>query len=197
MHPSSRSLGIATLCLVMHTQMAMAQGSAWTRADSTRLLDPPSAFPQLPAVVRGDLRRRGCRIPRASGPDVSASKQAKPNNVLAGAFFGPGQHNWAVLCSIADTSRILVYGAGRSARVDSLARMPDAGFLLQERGSARGFNRELGAASPQLIRRLARVSGEHVPPTLDHLGVNDYFAGKASTIFYFRRGRWQEFQGWD
>jgi hypothetical protein len=197
MHSGYRFLGIAVLCLAVPMQAAKAQMSAWTPEDSTRLLDPPAAFPQLPSAARRDLQRRGCRIPRASGPDVSASQQARPNNVLAGAFLGPGQHNWAVLCSIADTSRILIYAGARSAHVDSVARIPDGGFLWQERGSARGFYRELGTATPHLIRRLARAAGDHAPPTVDHLGVNDYFAGKASTIYYFRRGRWLEFPGWD
>jgi hypothetical protein len=161
------------------------------------LLDQPAAFPQLPVAVRRDLSSRGCRVPRASGPDVAAAKQAKPNNVLVGAFFGPNQRDWAVLCSIADTSRILIYAGGRSARVDSMAPLPDAGFRGQEPGSARAFYRELGTARPQLLRRLARAAGDTAPLSLDHLGVNDYFAGKASTIYYFRRGRWREFQGWD
>lgn len=37
--------------------------------------------------------------------------------------------------------------------------------------------------------------GPKPPPSLDHLGLEDYFAGKSSAIYYYRLGRWQEFAG--
>lgn len=171
-----------------------AQGSPWAAVDTTRLLLGPSAYPKLPSEVRADLERRGCRIPQASGPDVSRSEQSHPNNVLVGAFTGRRTRDWAVLCSVADTSRILVYHDGRPQRVDSLAPHGDALYLAKER-DAWGFYRVLMRATPEQIRRLARDWGDPAPPRLDHLGIEDYFAGKASEIHFFRLGRWQLFQG--
>ena len=177
------------------TTRAAAQQSPWAPVDTARLLLPPSAYANLPGEVRVDLERRGCRIPQASGPDVAASYQSHPNNVLVGAFTGHRTQDWAVLCSIADSSRILVYHHGRSQRVDSLARYGDAVYLGKER-DAWGFYRVLMKATPARIRRNAAAwSGPTPPSSLDHLGLEDYFAGKGSTIYYYRLGRWQEFAG--
>ena len=180
--------------LVAAPTHAAAQASPWAAVDTTRLLLRPSAYPKLPSDVRADLDRRGCRIPQASGPDVSRSEQSHPNNVLVGAFAGRRTRDWVVLCSIADTSRILVYHNGRTEHVDSLAPHGDGLYLGKEQG-AWGFYRVLMRSTPAQIRHLAKEWGEQAPPRLDHLGVEDYFAGKASEIHYFRLGRWQLFQG--
>jgi hypothetical protein len=100
---------LAAIAVAGAVRRATAQQSPWAGFDTGRLLLPPSAYPNLPTEVSSDLVRRGCRIPQASGPDVAASDQSHPNNVLVGPFVGRRTRDWAVLCSIADTSRILVY----------------------------------------------------------------------------------------
>ena len=118
--------------------------------------------------------------------------------MVHGAFTAAGSRDWAVLCSVAGVSRILVYGEGRVGAVDSLARAPDGAFLYQEPGHDWGYYRIIGSASAGLIRRSFAAFGGPTPPTrLDHRGIEDAFAGKASEVHYFYRGRWLLLQGVD
>ncbi len=63
----------------------------WLRADEQTVRLKPSAFPNLPSGVSGDLEHRGCTIPRPSGA-------SQPMNAESGSFFTAGQMDWAVLC---------------------------------------------------------------------------------------------------
>jgi hypothetical protein len=188
---------VRTLLIVAGAaQVAGAQPTVWARLDSARHLLPPAAFPALPPGVRADLARRGCRVPQAAGPDVSGALAARPNNVLHGAFTGRRARDWAVLCSVAGVSRILVYHAGRTARVDSLAARPDGGFLGREPGREWAYARVLSAVGAGYIRdHAAAYEGPAPPPRLDHQGIDDAFAGKASAVYYFHAGRWRTLQG--
>src|SRR5436309_14838260 len=59
----------------------------------------PTAFPGLPGSVVQELQRRGCTIPQEA-------YTKKPHNVIRGNFARPGQTDWAVLCSVNQTSRL-------------------------------------------------------------------------------------------
>ena len=74
-----------------------------TDREITRLA--ASEFPELPANLAQDLRRRGCTIPQT----VFARQ---PHNVIKGQFARPGQVDWAVLCSLKGRSSILVFWNG-------------------------------------------------------------------------------------
>jgi hypothetical protein len=39
--------------------------------------------------------------------------------------------------------------------------------------------------------------GSVKPPPIDHQGIDDAFAGKASVVLYFYRGKWLELTGAD
>jgi len=151
----------------------------------------PSAFAQLPLAVRRDLERRGCRVPQTF---ASAAR----HNVIRGAFTARGSAEWAVLCSIADTSRILVYG--RDVLADSLERQADRNYLQDVKEVAPyglGFSRRIGVAPPAVIRMYANELSSSPPPSVDHDAIEDSFVEKASKLFYFVRGRWRILQGMD
>src|SRR5262245_36638029 len=104
---------------------------------------PPSAFAQLPSAVRRDLERQGCRVPQTF---ASAAR----HNVIRGAFTSRGSAEWAVLCSIADSSRILVYRGDVLA--DSLERKADRNYLQDVKELAPyglGFSRRIGVRSEE------------------------------------------------
>jgi hypothetical protein len=168
--------------------------SQWEAADKAVVRYSPSRFASLPAAVRSDLEARGCRIPQISS-DLS---EGGLHNVIKGAFTGQGKRDWAVLCSIRHTSRVLIYGDGRVPAADSLAKAPDRDHLQTLRGGRPGYSRRIGRADAEHIRRMAaEFNGPSPPPILDHEGIEDIFVGKASTIFYFDRGRWLQLQGID
>ena len=162
----------------------------WARADSTTLRLPPDSFPQLPAAVRADLGKRGCTIPQSPHAGVR-------HNVITGAFIQAGQKDWAVLCSIDHKSRVLVYRGGATAVIDTMGTTADADFLQGIGNNRIGFSHIINTVSRQYIEEHAAAYGGPKPPPIDHDGIDDAFAGKASGILYFYRGKWIGLQGAD
>jgi hypothetical protein len=189
-----RLANVALALALFAPRLAKSQTPAdWARADSATVRLPPAAFPQLPTVVRRDLERRRCRVPQSSDGRGA-------HNVVRGTFLARGAVDWAVLCSRAGASTILIYHAGHVT--DSLGRADDHGYLQAAvRAGAPfgiGFSRQIGVASPHDIRAYAKTfGGPSLPHPLDHAGIEDSFVGKASTILYFARGRWRSLQGMD
>ena len=99
---------------------------------------PPTAFPELPAR----------RSPGASAPGMYDSADGihkEPHNVIKGEFAKPGQHDWAVLCSVKGVSTILVFWNGSEKNPAEIAKMEDRIFLqgitADEIGYSRGHRR--------------------------------------------------------
>jgi len=151
---------------------------------------PPSAFPQLPAVVQRDLERRGCTIPQAFYPE-------RPHNVVSGRFLRANQLDWAVLCSVRDSSRILVFWNGTPGNPTELAPEADAARLQGIGDGKIGYSRGIGVARPVAIRNLARAFDGWIPRPLDHDGIEDAFIEKASAIHFLHRGKWRMLRGVD
>ena len=70
--------------------------------------------------------------------------------------------------------------------------------LLQVTGPRTiGFSRVIGIARPEHIRWFYQQFGGPKPPLLEHDGIEDMFAGKASTIRDWFGGKWLEPTGMD
>ena len=152
---------------------------------------PPDSFPQLPPQVRRALKVRDCSVPQSFTSD-------RPHNVVAGSFARVGQQDWAVLCSRQDSSSVLIFWGGAGAEAPTeFPRTADAGYL-QRLGAGRiGYSRLIDAASPARIREYAAWLDSPLPKTLDHDGVEDAFAEKASVVSYLEDGRWLALAGAD
>lgn len=164
--------------------------NAWDRADSAIVRLAPSAFPQLPPPVRVALTSRGCRIPQS--PEVPS-----PHNVVPGHFRSRHDLDWAALCSRAHVSCVLIFWAGDTTRVDSLSADADRAFLQGMGGDTIAFSRVIGIADSGYIRRHAAMYDGPLPPRPWHDGINDAFAGKGSTVWYWAAGRWLRLAGAD
>jgi hypothetical protein len=162
----------------------------WTRADEATVRLRPSKIPVLPAEVREELERRGCTVPQ---PFTGRS----PQNAVTGRFTSAIRIDWAVLCSRARASSILVFRGGSAKEVVEIAKAPDRHYLQGVGGGSIGFSRALGVASPQFIREHYETYGGPKPPLLGHDGIDDRFVGKASGVWYWHRGRWLRLQGAD
>jgi len=150
----------------------------------------PDAFPELPAAVRQDLLRRGCRVPQpAAWP--------RPVNVIAGAFARPGQTDWAVLCSVKGVSTILVYWNGAAVKPAAIAARPDIHYVEMLPGNRAGFAREINAVGKEAILRHYDAYGGPKPPPVTHQGIDDAFLEKASITWYFHAGKWLQLTGAD
>lgn len=182
-----------TLCLVCAGSDS-ARADEWAQADSLTVRLPPSAFPELPAQVKRWLSKCGCRIPQ---PFDQSS--AKPVNVARGEFEREGQLDWAVLCSRARTSTILIFRGGSPTAIDSLAPAKDANFLQGEGPGKIGYSRLIQTIRPSKMRKIYEVwaAGSKPPVPLLHDGIENFFLGKASVVYYRNKGKWLELVGGD
>jgi hypothetical protein len=183
---------IGALCYLCHAPKLWAQTpDEWQAAARTIRRLPPDSFPELPKAIRAALAARDCQVPQSF-------TSAQPHNVIAGSFARPGQQDWAVLCSRQDSSSILIFwGSTGAVEPTEFARSADASFL-QGIGQGRiGYSRLVGVASPAQIREYAASFGGPLPAILDHDGVEDAFAEKASTVAYLEGHRWRVLTGAD
>ena len=96
----------------------------------------PSAFAELAPNIRRELERRGCTVPQ-----VSANNQ--PHNVIKGEFTRKGQTDWAVLCSVNQASKILVFRNASVRNPSEFAREPDVDELQATGGDAVAYSRAI------------------------------------------------------
>ncbi|MBC7772268.1 MAG: hypothetical protein H7210_07230 [Pyrinomonadaceae bacterium] len=151
---------------------------------------PPDSFPDLPKAVRDSLVNRGCQIP-TPGPHRA--------NVITGAFTAKGAVEWAVLCSVRDTSQILIMNASTGTVVDSLKRSRDSGWIQGNGNNTWLFSRFISVVPMSQLNVVPADTtsddgvvyyGAFLPKPIDHDGINQAFIDKASTTFYFAQGRW-------
>jgi hypothetical protein len=163
---------------------------AWLQADEATIRLSPAAFPEIPVGISGELKRRGCTVPQTYNGEP-------PHNVIRGRFMSAAATDWAVLCSRDRLSSILVFPSGSANSVVELAQSPDANWLQGIGGSAIGFSRAIGVATPESIRNYYEAHGGPAPPPLDHDGIDEAFVGKSSVVLYWYNDRWQELTGAD
>jgi hypothetical protein len=174
---------VAATALLLHAHAARAQASP--SPESVRRL-PPAAFSELPAAVRRDLERRSCSIPQPWSVRAAS-------NVVRGSFIGAKTPDWAVLCSVRDTSQILIYGSsssGPTGVIDSLERAADVAWM-QGIGQKRwGYSRLLRRLPLKRIRGWRRdADGKAIPQPIDHDAIEQIFMDKAADAFYLAAGR--------
>ena len=180
----------AVIFVGLATPWSLAQGVRAT-ADSAPIRLPPTAFSRLPKNVVSFLQRRGCTVPQTY-------LSRKPHNVVHGEFRRRGQTDWAVLCSRDGESSILVFWRGSTKSVSEIARAPDEGYMQTVAGGAKvGYSRMIEAVGRGYIISHYKSYGGPKPPPIDHQGIDDIYAEKASVVRYRYRGRWLELQGAD
>ncbi len=157
-------------------------------AQITRL--PPSAFPELPAPISAELARRSCTIPQVPGI-------AGPHNVIHGSFAAPGRTDWAVLCSVNDTSSILIFWNGSPSNPASIESQNDAMRMQSDAQGKMVYSRQIAIAGKAFILEHYKAYGGPKPPPIDHQGIDDRFVGKASEVQYFYNGKWLRLTGSD
>lgn len=150
----------------------------------------PSAFANLPAGVVRELERRGCRVPQTGF-------QKTPHNAIEGSFAKPGQTDWAVLCSVRGVSTILVFWNGSGKNPAAIAPFEDRIFLQGDGAGKIVYSRVISPANEDFTMTHYRAYGGPKPPPVDHQGIDDAFAEKGSTTWYFYRGMWLMLSGAD
>jgi len=147
-----------------------------------------SAFPELPAGVVASLQAQGCAVPQT----YSAAER---QNVISGQFGADTRTQWAVLCTVADTSAILVLGE-TGEELGALQRSPDRQWLQGIGGGRIGYSRLLRTAGrDEILRRTANLAGR--VPAIERDGIEEIFIEKASVVWYWDGGVWMSLPGLD
>jgi|GEM_PF-3801078 len=149
----------------------------------------PDSFPELPKPVRDSLVSRRCQIPLPGAARAS---------VITGAFTAKGAVEWAVLCSVRDTSQILILNARNGAVVHSLNRSGDSGWIQSNGNHTWLFSRVIAVVAMSQLNIVpadttsedAVYYGAFLPKPIDHDGIDEAFLDKASTTFYFAQRHW-------
>ncbi len=142
---------------------------------------PPAEFLDVPAWAIAELNARGCRIPQAS------HFKNERHNVIRGEFVAKGQIDWAALCSKNGRSSITLLSTNKTACTQELAAADDSVYLQQVAQNQQAYSRMISAAPNSEIALAVKQNDG-----LDHEGIVDEFAEKASTVFYCRDGKWIE-----
>lgn len=175
---------VAVVVIALVVSASAAQGQETVSDAVVRLA--PDAFPALPGPIRSALTKRGCRIPQSYG-------ERNPHNVIAGAFTGPKRREWAAVCSVRDTSTILIFSAAGQL-VDSTERREDE-FWMEHMPEGRVYAQRLRRVTPAELRKLPPDPDEPdlgVPRPVDHDAITQVIDGKGSTTLYKHAGRWRQ-----
>ena len=188
---SAPVLALLSIAIVpTSAQQPASQPHEFDEAERSIVRLAPTAFPELPAAIVHELQRRGCTIPQTAFTKT-------PGNVTRGKFANPEQLDWAVLCSVKGVSTILVFWNGAGSDPAAIAPMEDRNFLQGISPGQIGYSREITAVRRDFILRRHRVYGGPKPPPIDHEGIDDAFVEKASTTWYFYKGKWMKLTGSD
>jgi hypothetical protein len=158
-------------------------GPSYARAKVRAL--PPSAFPELPNDVVGELEHRACQIPQI--------QRHKRSNVIQAELFKAGQTDWAVLCATKQATTLLVFANGAGQQP----------MEVERRGIGSAERWSIVMVNPQFMLDYARVWKPRRPlPELDHQGIlsatgpRDPSSGRFSdsaaedAVLYFDSGAW-------
>lgn len=145
---------------------------------------PPNSFPNLPTSVVGSLNQLGCLIPQTY-------EAHRPENVIHGAFERAGSSDWAALCSVRDTVKLLVFFGSAQGQPQTLFTMPETDRLQTHEGSPiLGFNWGIDPASPERIHE-AQIGLEHRPPRPDHDAIASSLVDHGAAYYlYTKSEKW-------
>jgi hypothetical protein len=157
----------------IHVGIAHEIDSVWIRADIQIKRLSSQSFLILPKQIRDYLDQHHYTIPQNY-------YDPNPHNVIYGHFADKKSKDIAILCSLERVSSIIIFWNGRIDSISEISKSPDL-YWLQGIGDDRiGFSRIISTTSMD-----------------DHDGIDDYFEGKASIIYYYEEGKWIEYEGAD
>ena len=192
-------LPVFFLTIHFFNHSALAEGlDAFSKSIRDTLRLPPSAFSNLPKEVADELEKRKCEIPQVVFP---GSKPGKAQNVVSGQFKKAGQTDWAVLCSVKERSRILIFWNGSAKNVEMFGGWSEDRNWMQGWGEDKNgniqymFSRLIHTADLEYI--LERFEGYNgpKPSPIDHDGLLEGMSGKYSEVYYWYEGKWSVLQG--
>ncbi|HEX7954042.1 MAG TPA: hypothetical protein VF523_13310 [Burkholderiales bacterium] len=171
MNASRWTVVLAVLCVQAFAQTTVEEMRR--HRPDFRYLEP-GQLRELPQVVRADLEKLGCRVPRFLKWDAR-------HNVIQGQFFKPGQSDWAVLCEAAGKTGIMLYPGGAATDLPML------------RGEPTNPARTIHVVSAFVLnKRATRDHPEGPVAPFDHDGIEDGPIEASGRVIYHRDDDWEE-----
>ncbi len=110
--------------------------------------------------------------------------------MIHGEFAKPGQTDWAVLRQIGRTTSIWIFWNGSEIKPTRFASSSIESSTEFTEDGRTGNMRGISTVGKRQIMASYRLFGGTKPPPIDHQGIDDGLAGKASGINYLYRGKW-------
>ena len=188
---------LLSLVFVLGVSLLLVAGASGTELGQVYKPLSPADFPSLPAHVKKELDKMGCRIPQAY--------EAQPNNAVQGEFAKKGQKDWALLCSKGGSSRLLIFWGGSAKCPDPGRVAADQDFLQYQNDQKPGaadprdpatklyFSRMIAALNPEDTKAqfAARSARKKLAP--DHDGIEESIPlEQSSIVHYCLNGRWEQ-----
>jgi hypothetical protein len=156
---------------------------------SWRHLFPPDSIADLSDVARASLKARHCQIPS----EMSGA------NVIFGAFTAKGAMESAVLCSVRDSTRLLVINQS-CAVVDSMEKTADVSWMQEAEDGKWEYSQYISGARMDALNTVPADTidndvvyyGRTFPKPIDHDGIVISFLDKYATTYYKAKGKWYE-----
>jgi hypothetical protein len=162
----------------------------WKKAENDIKRLSVSEFPHLPPEVKRKIEAKGCNIPQAFVSN-------KPHNVVKGNFASKNSQDWALLCSKEGKSSVFVIWGDKEVCPSEIEMNEDKNFLQTIDEKNIGYSRVLAASGKEDILNYQKNHGGTLPTKLDHQGISDAFAEKASKIHFCEKGKWLALTGSD
>lgn len=176
------------ICLLIFSPILHA--NIWDEAEKEIKLLEPSSFKQLPNHIVQKLEIRGCKIPQAYPFE-------KPHNVIQGQFAKKGQNDWSILCSVNSASTLLFFWGGSAQCESEVGKDKNINWLQVVGGRGVGYSRLISSADKKQMQNYQEYNKERILQPLSHEGIDVAFIGKASSVRYCYKGKWEFFSGAD
>ena len=176
-----------------------AHGDEWDVVAKHVKLVSPDSFKSLPAIIRNELKSIDCSIPQPGydGLDYGGGVWSL-SNVISGHFAQKEQRDWAVICAQHEKLSLSIFWGGKK----------QCGALTKDLGVYRSWvttvknpgDKEPKGSFDLIIRTLRppfHPPYDHIDGGEKHDGLEIYFFGKASTVYYCNDGKWNELSGLD
>lgn len=145
---------------------------------------PVSSFPELPERIAAQLEKLGCMIPQTY-------EAHRPENVIHASLERAGSSDWAVLCSVAGTVKLMVFFESAPDSPVVLASDPEIARLEpHDPSGVLGFGWGIDQASPGQVKD-AQSGLRRRPPTLDHDALADVFVERTIIFHFFSKNAWK------
>jgi len=180
---------VFSFSILFFSYVSLANVNGAMTDKNVRYLDA-SQFPNLPTNVKKVIEEKKCQVPQ-----TFLSKAA--HNVVKGNFANEKSNDWAILCSNGKKSSILVVWENGMPCPSEFAIKEDKDFLQKINEKEIQYSRYLSSASKETIKDHQKAYGGILPQKIDHQGIDDAIAEKASVTFYCEKGKWLSLTGAD